>query len=373
MDGTFYERRVAPRAVGNNLAMTDTGNFYPYVVVPKETPAIWGGDALVKTYGKSADPNAKMGESWECWDENAIANGPLKGRTIAQLRATLGADFIGDLDASRIFPILTKIIDARDALSVQVHPDDTYARRVEHQPNGKTECWYVMHADPGAELVLGWTHDTTRAEYERRVRDGSLGDILRRVPVQAGQAYYLPSGTLHAIGKGIVVFETQQASDLTYRIFDWNRVDANGKSRELHVKKAGDVLNYHKGGRAAIDQVAYTFDNLARTALIADPRFTVERIVAKSESASLPTNGRPLIIMTLQSELDLACDGGSAKLTPYQTAIVPAAAQWVRVTGASTGSPFMFVTPPLSPETMAVRLLAAGVPPETIDAFRAQF
>lgn len=353
--------------------MSAAANFYPYVIVPKETPAIWGGDALVKTYGKSGDPNAKIGESWECWDENAVANGPLQGKTIADLRAMLGAEFIGNLDASRIFPILTKIIDARDALSVQVHPDDAYAQRVEHQPNGKTECWYVMHADPGAELVLGWTRDTTRAEYERRVRDGSLGDILRRVPVKAGEAYYLPSGTLHAIGKGIVVFETQQASDLTYRIFDWNRVDANGKPRELHVKKAGDVLNYHQGGRAAIDQLSYTFDNLARTALIADRHFTVERIVAMNESASLPTNARPLVIMALQNGLDLACDGGSATLLPYQTAIVPAAAKWVSVTGSSAGSPFMFVTPPQSTETLPVRLVAAGVPQAQIDAFRTQF
>ena len=140
--------------------------------------------------------------------------------------------------------MLTKIIDAREALSVQVHPDDAYAQRVEHQPNGKTECWYVLDCEPGAELVLGWTRDTTRDEYERRVADGTLGDILRRVPVTPGDAFYLPAGTLHAIGAGIQLFETQQASDLTYRIFDWNRVGADGKPRELHVQKAGDVLDF---------------------------------------------------------------------------------------------------------------------------------
>lgn len=353
--------------------MNDAANIYPYVIAPKETPAIWGGDALVKVYGKSADPDAKIGESWECWDDNAVVNGPLQGKTIADLRSLLGADFLGDIDPSRIFPVLTKFIDARQALSVQVHPDDAYAQRVERQPNGKTECWYVLHADPGAELVLGWTRDTTRAEYERRVRDGSLGDILRRVPVSAGEAYYLPSGTLHAIGKGIVVYETQQASDLTYRIFDWNRVGADGKPRELNVKKAGDVLNYRKGERTAIDQISYTFDNLARTALIADAHFIVERIVAKSESASLPTNARPLILTALQNGLDLACDGGNASLRPYQTAIVPAAARWVRVSGTPAGSPFIFVTPPQSTQALPVRLLAAGVPQERIDAFRAQF
>jgi mannose-6-phosphate isomerase len=355
--------------------VSDANNFYPYILEPKETPAIWGGDALVTTYGKTGDPAAKIGESWECWDANAVTNGPLAGTTIAQLRTQLGASLLGDLDATRIFPILTKIIDARDWLSVQVHPDDAYAQRVEHQPNGKTECWYIFHAEPDAQLVLGWTQDTTREEYERRVADGSLGEILRRVPVKAGEAFYLPSGTLHAIGKGIVLFETQQASDLTYRIFDWNRVGPDGKPRELHVQKAGDVLNYHRGTSAAIEQVAYTFDGLERTALIADPRFIVERVVATGEPASIPTADRPLIVLALERGLVIECDGGSATLAAYQTALVPAAAGWVCVTSidGSDSAPFMLVTPPQSSETLPVRLLAAGVEQDRIDAFMAQF
>ena len=153
--------------------------------------------------------------------------------------------------------MLTKIIDARAALSVQVHPDDAYAQRVEHQPNGKTECWYVLACDAGAELVLGWTRDTSREEYERRVADGTLGDLLRRVPVQPGDVFYLPAGTLHAIGAGIQLFETQQTSDLTYRIFDWNRVGADGKPRELHVAKAADVLDYRASSRGAVRTLSY--------------------------------------------------------------------------------------------------------------------
>ena len=248
-------------------------SVYPFAIEPKETPAIWGGDALVKRFGKKADPNAKIGESWECWDENRVLNGPLAGKTIADLRAQLGATLLGDLDPQQLFPILTKIIDARDALSVQVHPDDAYAQRVEHQHNGKTECWYILSANEGAELVYGWKQDTTREEYERRVADGTLGDILRRVPVKAGETYYLPAGTLHAIGAGIILFETQQASDLTYRIFDWNRVGADGKPRELNVTKAADVLDYHQGARGAAETIAYHYEGLDRTALVASSRF----------------------------------------------------------------------------------------------------
>jgi len=354
--------------------MTDVANLYPYALAPKLTQQIWGGDALVKVYDQPGDPNATLGESWECWDANAVTNGPLAGKTVADLRALLGPDLLGDIDPSRIFPILTKIIDARDWLSVQVHPDDAYARRVEGEPFGKTECWYVLHADEGAELVLGWTHDTSRDEYLKRVADCSLGDILRRVPVQAGDTYFLPSGTLHAIGKGIVVFETQQASDLTYRIFDWNRTGADGKPRELHVDKAADVLNYHRGERGAIATVDYAFENLKRTVLIADAHFTVERIVATADPASIATQHRPLIVMALERRISVTCDGGSATLEPYHTALVPAAAKWATLASADDApAPFMFVTAPPSPETVPVRLLAAGIDQPRIDAFMEQF
>ena len=348
--------------------------IYPYLIEPKEVSAIWGGDDLVLRYGKPGDPAAKLGESWECWDENRIANGDLEGRSIAELRALLGARFLGDLDAARIFPILTKIIDARDWLSVQVHPDDAYAQRVEHQNNGKTECWYVLSAQEGAQLVLGWAHDTTREEYERRVSDRTLGDILRRVPVAAGDAFYLPSGTLHAIGAGIVLFETQQASDLTYRIFDWNRVGQDGNPRQLHVSKAADVLDYHRGARGAVTPLKYTYEHLERTALIADPRFIVERITAIDEPASLATDNRPLIVMTLESALEISANDVEVALPKYSTALIPAAARWctVRASEGLTAN-FMLVSPPENDQTLAVRLLAAGIDAAVIDTFTAQF
>ena len=347
---------------------------YPYSIEPKETPAIWGGDALVTRFGKPGDPKAKIGESWECWDENRIRNGPLEGKTIADLRAQLGPVLLGDLDPKQLFPILTKIIDARDALSVQVHPDDAYAQRVEHQHNGKTECWFILSADENAELVYGWSRDTTREEYERRVADGTLGDILRRVPVKAGETYYLPAGTLHAIGAGIILFETQQASDLTYRIFDWNRVGPDGKPRELHVQKAGDVLDYHQGTRGAAETIAYTYEGLDRTALVASKNFTVERVVATDEIASLETQARPAIVMTLDRPMTVQAGDVTLALEKYQTALVPASAQWFMVAATDgRAAPFMLVAPPESTETMVVRLLAAGIEQTRIDSFMAQF
>ena len=338
------------------------------------TSAIWGGDALVERFHKPGDPHATIGESWECWDENAVANGPLAGKTIAQLRAQLGADLLGNIDAGQIFPILTKIIDARDSLSVQVHPDDAYARRIEKQPNGKTECWYVLDAQPAAEIVLGWNADTTREEYERRVADGSLAGILRRVPARPGDVFYLPAGTLHAIGAGIIIFETQQASDLTYRIFDWNRVDAQGNARELHVQKAGDVLDYHRSTAGPIDSINYTLDGLHRSALIADPRFSVERLSIGGRTHTMSTQGRPMIFMALADAIELQCADAGAVIGAYQTALVPAGAGEVTLRGHGSDSAHaLFVTPPARADAMEEQLHTAGIPQDRIERFLRQF
>ncbi|MBV9277644.1 MAG: class I mannose-6-phosphate isomerase [Candidatus Eremiobacteraeota bacterium] len=351
----------------------DDSLLYPYLIEPKLVSAIWGGDALVKRFGKAGDPAAKLGESWECWDTNDVTDGPLKGESIADLRTRLGPEFLGNLDPNRIFPVLTKIIDARDSLSVQVHPDDEYAQRVEHQPNGKTECWYVFDAKPGAELVLGWTRDTTREEYERRVEDGTLGDILRRVPVSPGQVFYLPAGTLHAIGAGIIVFETQQASDLTYRIFDWNRVDASGKPRELHVQKAADVLDYRASDAGAIETIEYELGGIRREACVADRNFTVEKIELTSAWAILPTEGRPLILMTLDRNAEVRCSAGSAELGAYQTVLFAADAHHVELRARQGAASMMFVTPPARADAMEERLQSAGIDGERIERFLHQF
>ena len=347
--------------------------LYPYLIEPKPTPAIWGGSALVSRYGKPGDASQPLGESWECWDENAVRNGPLAGQTLGALRAELGPALTGPIDPARIFPVLTKLIDARQALSVQVHPDDAYAQRVEHQPNGKTECWYILACEPGAELVLGWARDTSRAEYERRVADGTLAEILRRVPVQPGEAYYLPAGTLHAIGAGIQLFETQQASDLTYRIFDWNRVGSDGKPRQLHVAKAADVLDYRATFPGAVKQLAYEAGGLARTLLIADRRFLVERVTVRAGETHLASDGRPLTITANDAHLRVDAGEGSTVLAPWQTIVTPAALD--RVTLIPGGEPTSALVVHPQPDLAAARAraLAAGAAASDVEAFFAQF
>lgn len=348
--------------------------IYPYLLDPKLTTQVWGGDELVKIYGKHGDPNARLGESWECWDADRVINGSLSGSTVADLRAKLGAEFLGDLDPKQIFPVLTKIITAHDWLSVQVHPDDSYAQRVEHQPFGKTECWYVLDAQPNAQIVYGWTRDTSRAEYAQRVADGTLGELLRKISVKTGDSVYIPHGLVHAIGPGVTIFETQQASDLTYRMFDYNRVGLDGKPRELHVQKAADVLNYTASNTGTLEQISYDFEGLDRTALIADDHFVVERIIAGGEPATMATNGRPLIMMTLDARMEVVSDDSTVILTTYQTSLVAAESQWCTVRAVDGDSaPFMFVTPPESDRLLTARLLAAGVAQERIDRFVEQF
>ncbi|MDQ6941734.1 MAG: class I mannose-6-phosphate isomerase [Candidatus Eremiobacteraeota bacterium] len=348
--------------------------LYPYLLEPKLTTAIWGGDALVARYGKHGDRAQTLGESWECWDENRVANGALAGKTLAELRAELRDELTGAIDPSRSFPVLTKIIDARKPLSVQVHPGDGYAQRVEHQPNGKTECWYILSCEPGAELVLGWTRDTTRTEYERRVADGTLGEILRRVPVAPGDAFYLPAGTLHAIGAGIQLFETQQASDLTYRIFDWNRLGDDGKPRELHVDKAGDVLDYRATFPGAVSQINYSADGLARTLLIADADFLVEHVTVTRNDAYVDTDGLPLTITAMDAHLRVdAGENASALLEPWQSVVTPAASARVALVpgGERTSALLVHVRPNLL--RARERALAAGVAAPLVDGFFRQF
>jgi mannose-6-phosphate isomerase len=354
--------------------MTDNP-LYPYVLQPKLAQAIWGGDTLITDFGKTADPSLTWGESWECWDANIVLNGMLSGSTLAQIRARLGTDFVGsDIDPTQMFPVLTKIITAQDWLSVQVHPDDAYAQRVEHQRNGKTECWYVLDAQPDSELVMGWARETSRNEYERRVADGTLGEILQRVRVKAGDAFYIPAGRVHAIGAGIVLYETQQASDVTYRMFDWNRVGIDGKPRELHIQKAADVLNYHK---LPIDHplegLTYAYEGFQRTALIAESHFLMERVTATETAASMNTHNRPLIITTLAEGIELACDGGAATLWPYQTAVVPAGAKTVSVQSQGKPVPFISVMPSPTQESLQKRFADAGVTQKIIERFLDQF
>lgn len=211
----------------------------PFFLDPFFQPKIWGGREL-EQFGYDL-PAGKIGE---CWAISAhphgpatIENGPLAGKTLAEAYAD-NPEYFGN-PSSKVFPLLTKILDAEDSLSVQVHPDDDYAQ--EHEGElGKTECWYVISAEPGSYLIYGH-HAKTHEELVEMIENGEWDKLLRKVPVKAGDFFYVPSGTIHALTTGIMVLETQQSSDTTYRLYDYDRTDDAGNKRELHLKQSEDV------------------------------------------------------------------------------------------------------------------------------------
>jgi mannose-6-phosphate isomerase len=214
--------------------------LYPLTFQPILKERIWGGRNLASLYGKNL-PDGPIGESWEIsdrpGDESMIANGPLRGKSLHELVENSAADLFG-LEAAHPsrFPLLIKIIDAQDTLSLQVHPPAALAQQLGGEP--KTEMWYVAHAAPGAELFVGLKNGVSRAEFEKRLANQTVAECFHRVPVRPGDAMFLPSGRVHALGARTVIFEVQQNSDTTYRVFDWNRLDASGKGRQLHVEQS---------------------------------------------------------------------------------------------------------------------------------------
>ena len=203
---------------------------------------IWGGRQLETVFGYDI-PDGPIGE---CWAISAhpngdcqIAEGPYAGHTLSWLWAE-HRELFGNCEGKE-FPLLIKILDAKDDLSIQIHPNDEYAAEHENGSLGKTECWYVLDCEPGAFLYYGFDHEISKKEFAERIKNNTLTEVLNAVPVHKGDCFFIPSGTLHAIGKGIVVAEVQQNSNVTYRVYDYGRVGADGKPRALHVEKALDV------------------------------------------------------------------------------------------------------------------------------------
>ncbi len=215
----------------------------PLFLVPALKDFLWGGHRLPEEYGYKTDLD-KVAEAWvlSCHPQGSavVADGPLAGMTLPAVLEQWGPAALGEKAAAGDFPLLIKLIDARDKLSVQVHPDDAYARRVEGE-QGKTEMWYILDCDPGAKLLYGVNTPLTREEFRRRIEENTLEEVSRYVPVKKGDVFFIPAGTLHAIGEGILLAEVQQNSATTYRVSDYGRLGADGKPRPLHIDKALEV------------------------------------------------------------------------------------------------------------------------------------
>jgi mannose-6-phosphate isomerase len=224
--------------------------LYPLLFEPALHPKVWGGRQLEGRLGKKLPPGEPIGESWEIYWKNRVSNGPLRGQTLGDLIAAYPQRMVGKPDADPEFPLLVKFLDAQQWLSVQVHPNDELAAKLEGEPRGKTECWYVIDAEPGAQLAYGLTEPLDAPTFRRAIEEGRTKDVLQYVNVVPGDFIFVPAGTLHALGPGILIYELQQTSDTTYRVYDWDRPGLDGKPRELHLDKALACTNFEVKPRA---------------------------------------------------------------------------------------------------------------------------
>lgn len=223
--------------------------MYPLKFEPILKTKIWGGNRIIP-FKHLSENLPDVGESWELsgleGDESIVANGPEKGCTIREMVRHYKAEMMGEENYANFgeeFPLLIKFIDAKEDLSVQVHPDDVLAKQ-RHNSFGKTEMWYVIDADKGSKITSGFSQEITKKEYKERVLNNTFSEVLMAHDAHPGDVFFLPAGRVHAIGAGVFLAEIQQSSDITYRIYDYNRKDANGKTRDLHVELAKDAINY---------------------------------------------------------------------------------------------------------------------------------
>lgn len=220
---------------------------YPLKSVPIFKQRIWGGQKLRQVFGKDLPTDEKIGESWELadlpQDKSTIANGEFAGQTLASVIEQYPEEITGIKGPPEPFPLLIKLLDAQDVLSVQVHPDPETCRRM-GTGEPKTECWYVIDAEPGAVIYKGLKEEVSKKQFAQAIEDGTAADLLAKIPVHPGECHFLPAGTAHAIGAGLLIAEIQTPSDTTYRVFDWNRTDDAGRPRQLHIDEALQSIRF---------------------------------------------------------------------------------------------------------------------------------
>lgn len=299
--------------------------------VLKET--VWGGRRLADLLGKLLPEGKPIGESWELADHphghSTVADGPLVGRTLRSVlekhaQAILGSRQLARGAADR-FPILVKFIDAADRMSVQVHPDDDYAAAHHGGEKGKAECWVVLHAEPDARIIDGLRDGVTREAFAAALRQGTIEDLLTVRPVRAGDFIWTPAGHVHAAGPGIVLAEIQQNSDITYRLYDWNRPGLNGKPRKLHVADALETINFageepDSGGTGrTANETGLLIEHLADC-----HAFSLSRIQLDGRPWAAETGGAYVALITLAGAAHLVAGGRTMPIRAGDTVLVPA-------------------------------------------------
>lgn len=301
-------------------------NLYPLQFEPILKERIWGGEKL-KTELNKPITSKITGESWELstveGDVSTVANGDLKGKSLMDLINETPNEILGTRVYDRFgkqFPLLFKYLDAREDLSIQVHPNDKLAKE-RHNSFGKTEMWYVMQADADSRIIVGFKEDSSKEEYLKHLHDNTLISILDDVKAKAGDVFFLETGTVHAIGAGLVVAEIQQTSDITYRLYDFDRVDAQGNKRELHVDLALDAINYNK-----VD-TQKKYDSKANTSnVVVDCPYFTTNFIPLEDKVEVSKSGETFTVyMCIDGSFEIEYDGFKHTYIKGDTVLVPAA------------------------------------------------
>ncbi|HEX2916266.1 MAG TPA: type I phosphomannose isomerase catalytic subunit [Chloroflexia bacterium] len=303
-------------------------DLYPLRLEPQVKEIVWGGRWLAEVLGRPGKPDAPLGESWEAYSKSLINNGSLNGRQLNELFDEYGGAFFGTAAMNYPkFPLLVKFIDAKDNLSVQVHPDNALAQELENYPLGKTEFWYVMAAEPGAEICYGLNDSaTSREQLGQALAEKDLLRYLQRSPVKAGDVVYIPAGTVHALTKGIVVYELQQDSDITYRLYDWGRV-----GREIHIEKGLKAINLEYHNMQVTHPELKADNGYARAQLIESPFFQSELLRIDREASLKASPDSFMLLSVIEGQGQLNDPRGkweSEALRKGDTLLIPASLEF---------------------------------------------
>jgi mannose-6-phosphate isomerase len=294
----------------------------------------WGGLRLGTVLNKPLGDGSDYAESWEIvdhgQDQSIVAGGPLDGWTLSRLVEEHAAELLGVHASLSQFPLLVKFLDAQDTLSVQVHPNDQQARRFDPQENGKSEAWVILEAEPGSRLYVGLKEGVDRAQLAAHIAAGTLPKCLHSFPVQPGDCVFVPAGTVHAIGAGILLAEIQQSSDLTFRLYDWGRLGSDGRPRELHIEEALECIDFNRGPVDPVMPRVIADEPHRIEALVRSQHFSIDRHTTTEPFAVTPEN-RFRILLLLDGRAKLVCDHKPHALQRGQTLLVPAAAPDSRI------------------------------------------
>jgi len=302
-------------------------SLYPLKFTPILKDKIWGGTKLKKLFDKSAETD-KLGESWELSghedDESEVTNGLLAGNNLTELIEIYMGELVGDKifeEYGLSFPLLFKLIDANENLSIQVHPGDEIAAE-RHNSFGKTEMWYVIDADQGAELIIGFVNDSTKDEYLDALEKEKVEDLLQKFAVKKGDVFIIPAGQVHAICKGVVLAEIQQSSDITYRIYDYNRIDDQGNERELHTELALDVINFSASKNSKIDYHIH----LNEIVKLVECEYFTTNIIKFNEPVTRNYGSLDsfVVYMCMEGNVEIEFNNEKTRLNKGETVLIPA-------------------------------------------------